>query len=331
VRRAASCEVVAVIEEQQQWIRERFPGITPRHLFMQRTGNRQGDKPYPSGTYNWMLREFSKMLKITDGKGKPVGLSHTHRFRHTKLTRLVELGLPVHVLMRYAGHATPSMSIHYVAARQEHAEQAFLATAKLRADGTHVTFSHDDHDSLHLCNRAHRFLPHGWCMLPPLQTCDKGNACLTCSVFVIDASHQSALEGQLAETTALIHRSTTAFQQRHGRPMPEDNVWLGRRGRRPARYRSCSVRSGTGRLPRLRRHRPSSGTGERQSNRQVRISLARRPVRICSRIMRMACGSSKPRALICCPSQRAMPICSSRPSPSRGRAAGICASAWSST
>jgi hypothetical protein len=219
-------EVVAVIEEQQQWIRDRCPGIVPRHLFLQRTANRQGDKPYPSGTYNWMLREFSKIVKITDSKGKPVGLSHTHRFRHTKMTRLAELGLPVHVLMRYAGHATPSMAMHYVAARQEHAEQAVLATAKLRADGTQVTFSHDHHDSLHLFNRADRFLPHGWCLLPPLQTCDKGNACLTCSVFVTDVSHQTALERQLAETEALINRSTTAFQERHGRPMPEDNVWL---------------------------------------------------------------------------------------------------------
>ncbi|MEU0836980.1 hypothetical protein [Streptomyces sp. NPDC005969] len=118
------------------------------------------------------------------------------------------------------------MTMHYVAARQGHAEQAFLATAKLRADGTRVVFSHDDHDSLHLFNRADRFLPHGWCLLPPLQTCDKGNACLTCSVFVTDASHQPSLERQLVETQALIDRATTAFQERHGRPMPEDNVWL---------------------------------------------------------------------------------------------------------
>jgi len=222
-------EVVAVIEEQRQWIREHLPGITPRHLFLQRTGNRQGDKPYPPGTYAWMLRQFSKVAQITDSKGRTVGLSHTHRFRHTKLTRLAELGLPVHVLMRYAGHATPSMTMHYIAARQEHAEQAFLATAKLKADGTHVVFSRDDHDSLHLFNRADRFLPHGWCLLPPLQTCDKGNACLTCSVFVTDASHQPALQRQLAETEALIDRATTAFEQRHGHPMPDDNVWLRQR------------------------------------------------------------------------------------------------------
>jgi integrase len=41
------------------------------------------------------------------------------------LTRLAELGLPVHVLQRYAGHANPTMSMHYVGQREEHAEQAF--------------------------------------------------------------------------------------------------------------------------------------------------------------------------------------------------------------
>jgi hypothetical protein len=120
-------EVAAVIEEQQQWIREQFPNIEPRYLFTQRISNLAGAKPYSSGTYSRALRNFSDIVQIRDSKGRPVKLSHTHRFRHTKLTRLAELGLPVHVLMRYAGHATPTMSMHYIAARQEHAEQAFLA------------------------------------------------------------------------------------------------------------------------------------------------------------------------------------------------------------
>jgi len=107
-----------------------------------------------------MLREFSNIVKITDSAGRPVQLSHTHRFRHTKLTRLAELGLPVHVLQRYAGHCTPTMSMHYVARRDEHAEQAFLATRKFKADGTRVALSQEDHDALHLLDRADRFLPH---------------------------------------------------------------------------------------------------------------------------------------------------------------------------
>lgn len=222
-------EVTAIIQEQRNWVRDRFPTLAPRHLFLRLLGNRLGDKPYPSGTYAWRLRQFSDLVQITDSKGRPVRLSHTHRFRHTRLTRLAELGLPIHVLQRYAGHATPTMSMHYIAQREEHAELAFLATVKLRSDGTRVQFSREDHDSMHLFERADRFLPHGWCLLPPLQTCGKGNACLTCSVFVTDAGHQATLQRQLDHTEQLIARATDEFHQRHGIPMPEDNVWLAHR------------------------------------------------------------------------------------------------------
>ena len=52
---------------------------------------------------------------------------------------------------------------------------------------------------------------------------------MTCSVFVTDQTHQQALERHLADTAALIERATADFQQRHGRPMPADNVWLAQR------------------------------------------------------------------------------------------------------
>jgi len=222
-----------------------------------------------------VLREFSDLVQITDSKSRPVRLSHTHRFRHTKLTRLAELGLPVHVLQRYAGHATPTMTMHYIAARQEHAEQAFLATAKLRADGTPLQFSRDNHDSLHLFQRTDRFLPNGWCLLPPLQSCEKGNACLTCSVFVIDATHRSVLQRQLQQTTELILRTTAAFEQRHGQPMPADNVWLAHRqaehaaltrpdqARRPPRWPAPAARATPAGPP-----HPPAEPAQRQHRRQ---------------------------------------------------------------
>lgn len=222
-------EVVAVIHEQQQWVREQLPGATPTFLFIRRYRDLAGSRPPSANTYKQRLASLSALARFTDSTGRPVSLSHTHRFRHTRLTQLAELGLPAKVLQRYAGHATPTMSLHYVAHREEHAEQAFLATVKRRADGSRIEFSHEDHDSLHLFDRADRFLPNGWCTLPPLQRCDKGNACLTCSVFVTDATHRPALERQLAETTTLITRTNETFQQRHGRPMPTDNVWLAQR------------------------------------------------------------------------------------------------------
>jgi hypothetical protein len=71
------------------------------------------------------------------------------------------------------------MILQYIAQREEHAEQAFLATVKLKADGTRVAFSREDHDAMQLLGRADRILPNGWCLLPPLQACGKGNACFS--------------------------------------------------------------------------------------------------------------------------------------------------------
>ena len=127
-------ETAAVIEEQQQWLRDRFPGRDLPYLFPQRRANAHGTKP--------------------------------------------------------CGNST------------------------------------EDHDALHLLDRADRFLPNGYCLLPPLQKCEKGNACLTCSVFVTDDSHLAVLQRQLEETAELIERTTARFLERHGRPMPEGNVWL---------------------------------------------------------------------------------------------------------
>jgi integrase len=223
-------EVVAVINEQRAAVQSRYPSITAhRYLFPQMNANDHGDKPVSRGNYARVIRNFSNLVAIKDSTGRAVKLIRTHRFRHTRLTRLAELGLPVHVLQRYAGHANPTMSMHYVAQREEHAEQAFLATRKFKADGTAVMLSREDHDGMHLFDRADRLLPHGYCLLPPLQTCNKGNACLTFSVFVTDTSYLDNIQRQLDETTALIERTSKQFLTRHGKPMPDDNVWLTQR------------------------------------------------------------------------------------------------------
>jgi hypothetical protein len=155
-------EVIAVIEEQQQAVRDRYPGSTPRYLFAQRNANANGDKPFSRSSYGQALLRFSELVDIKDSHRRAVGLSRTHRLGHTRFTGLAELGLPIHVLQRYAGHTTATMTMHYIAQREEHAEQAFLATRKFKADGTAVKFSREDHDGMHLFGRADRFLPHGY-------------------------------------------------------------------------------------------------------------------------------------------------------------------------
>ena len=134
-----------------------------------------------------------------------------------------------------------------------------------------MTFSREDHDAIHLLGRADRILPNGWCLLPPRQSCRKGNACLTCAVFVTDHSHQQALERQLADTKALIGKARDYFQARHGLPMPGDNVWL---AQRQAEHDA---------LARVRRHEDHPRPGSPGRRMPVRAAAGPVPVTIGTR------------------------------------------------
>jgi hypothetical protein len=83
---------------------------------------------------------------------------------------------------------------------------------------------------LQLDQRTDRILPNGWCLLPPRQACDRGNACLTCDKFATDATFLPELRQQKDRTLQLIDQRQQAFQARTGTPMSEDNIWL--QGRR---------------------------------------------------------------------------------------------------
>ncbi|WP_231158519.1 tyrosine-type recombinase/integrase [Streptomyces sp. CNZ748] len=222
-----------IIRLQQKWAREFIAaqgapeGTDPRYLFLQTKNNRLGKRPYASATFHSRLGALTEKLTITDSVGRPVKISKTHTFRHTRATDLINAGVPIHVVMRYLGHVTPAMTMHYAKTLAVTAEREFLRYKKVTADGRTAEVNPSDlYDLLHLDQRADRVLPNGWCMLPPRQVCSKGNACLTCDKFVTDASHRDELQHQLGQTEVLIARRQTQFAARHGEPMGEDNVWL---------------------------------------------------------------------------------------------------------
>ncbi|MFE5604132.1 tyrosine-type recombinase/integrase [Streptomyces coelicoflavus] len=226
-------EIVDIIRLQQQWAREFVTaqgapaGTEPRYLFLQTKNNPLGKRPYASATFHSRLGELTRALAISDSVGRPVTISKTHTFRHTRATDLINAGVPIHVVMRYLGHVTPAMTMHYAKTLAVTAEREFLRYKKVTADGRAAEVDPSDlYDLLHLDQRADRVLPNGWCMLPPRQVCSKGNACLTCDKFVTDASHRDELQHQLDQSEALIARRQTQFTARHGEPMGEDNVWL---------------------------------------------------------------------------------------------------------
>jgi hypothetical protein len=145
----------------------------------------------------------------------------------TKATSLINAGVPLHVVMRYMGHLSPAMTMHYAQTLSQTHEREFLRFKKVTADGREYEGDPQDlFDRLQLDRRTDRILPNGWCLLPPRQACTKGNACLSCTKFVTDETFRPSLSHQLAETGQLITRRQAEHQQRYGHPMTSDNVWL---------------------------------------------------------------------------------------------------------
>lgn len=229
-------EVVAIIREQQQWADRYFaehgaPGTTPKYLFLAAQMNRNGDRPYTDRTLRSLLTELAVRLDVRDSTGALVDFHRTHRFRHTVATSLLNAGVPLHVLQRYLGHLTPTMTMTYAQTLQSTAEAEFLRYRKITADAGDLEIDPRDlYDMLELDRRTDRILPNGWCLLPPRQVCTRGNACLTCDKFATDATFLPELQTQQARTGQLIEERRAAFQSRTGREMSKDNVWFaGRR------------------------------------------------------------------------------------------------------
>ena len=127
------------------------------------------------------------------------------------------------------------MTMHYAQTLAETHEAEFLRYRKLTADARELEIGADDlYDMLQLDQRTDRILPNGWCLLPPRQYCDRGNACLTCDKFTTDASFLPELRQQKDKTLHLIGQRQEAFRARTGTAMSEDNIWLQGRRREAA-------------------------------------------------------------------------------------------------
>jgi integrase len=219
--------VVNVITEQQTWLTANHPDLTPKYLFIGVKQNLAGRRPRPYATYNASLAKLDALHGLTDAAGNPLRFSQTHRLRHTRATELLNDGVPIHVVQRYLGHKSPEMTLRYAATLAATAEAEFLKHKKIGAHGVDIAISPTDIlDMTQLSQRTDRVLPNGVCLLPPLKTCDKGNACLSCGHFATDASHADELRDQHAKTTALITIRRDQYRARTGRELTDDNVWI---------------------------------------------------------------------------------------------------------
>ena len=230
-------EVVAIVRAQQQWVHDHVRALLrdpdappPRYLFVAISRNNLGRHSYPKTTVTRRLKQLGELADIRDSQGCRPPLSNVHRFRHTRATSLINAGVPVHVVQRYLGHLSAEMTMRYAHTLRETHEREFLRYKKITADGADLELDPRDLFALiELGKRTDRVLPNGLCMLPPRQTCNRGNACLTCDKFTTDASYLPEHEQQLEKLSELITQRQAAFRARTGEEMTSSNVWLEQR------------------------------------------------------------------------------------------------------
>lgn len=223
--------VVDLIHEQQDWVRKHVlpspDSPAPPYLFPGLRNNHKGLKPRTYTSYSKQMSRLDQAVALTDTTGKPLKFTSTHRLRHTRATELLNSGVPVHVVQDYMGHRSPEMTMHYARTLAKTAEAEFLRARSLGAFAADLGVDRRDlYEITQLEGRVDRILPAGACLLPPAQSCDKGNACLTCPCFATDPSHTQALKEQRRSTIELIEIRNKQFNERHGQPMPETNVWM---------------------------------------------------------------------------------------------------------
>jgi hypothetical protein len=111
---------------------------------------------------------------------------------------LINAGVPLPVVQRYFGHLSPTMTMRYIQISDETQQREFLRFKKITADRRELELDPSDlYQLLELDKRADRILPNGWCLLPPRQVCQQGNACLACDKFATDRSYFGEHQQQL--------------------------------------------------------------------------------------------------------------------------------------
>lgn len=204
-----SATAAATIRAQQDDLRRRWPD-GPAVLFPASHSNPDGARPFSYATLRQRLVRWQDDIDVRDEAGQPVRVT-AHQFRHTLGTRLINQGVPQHVIQRLLGHASPQMTARYATLHDTTVRQAFNEYCQQRVNlqGERIVYdpaaaTADAEWTKHNMARVQASLPNGYCGRPPQQDCPHPNACLTCPDFQTTPAFLDIHRRQRDETRVLI-------------------------------------------------------------------------------------------------------------------------------
>jgi hypothetical protein len=157
---------------------------------------------------------------LRDEAGQPVIVTG-HQFRHTLGTRLINSGVPQHVVQKLLGHASPHMTSHYAKVHDTTIREAFdrYQAQRVNISGQRIGYDPDAPTASaewvkHNLNRVRDSLPNGYCTRPAQQDCPHPNACLTCPDFQTTPVFLQIHRRQAATNSRLIAQADANGQQR---------------------------------------------------------------------------------------------------------------------
>ncbi|CAI7726704.1 Tyrosine recombinase XerC [Bacillus altitudinis] len=209
-----SKEVALLIKMQEDQTSEIFPNSD--YLFPRKDGS-----PLKQATFREELNKLAFDQNIVDRSGN-VFRFHAHAFRHTVGTRMINNGVPQHIVQKFLGHETPEMTSRYAHIFDETLKVEFTKfKEKLVTNHGDILEldSESEVDDVNLQwfkkNINAQVLPNGYCRLPVVAgSCPHANACLDCTHFCTSKQFLPQHEEQLKHTEELLAMAKNKQWQR---------------------------------------------------------------------------------------------------------------------
>lgn len=216
-----SLDTVKIIQEQQSDLEQsncyNSPFLFPSPKF------RTQYKAIGASAFCDSLKKLIYDYDIRDMNGKLWNFT-SHQCRHTVGTRMINNDVPQHIVQRFLGHESPTMTqvyahVHDKTLKKEIAKYHDTRVVNIAGELIESTTPELDNDlDLHLLKKKvlAQSLPNGSCARPiVLGECPHANACLTCGDFRTTLEFLDQHKTQLEETEKLVQNAEEKGWKRH--------------------------------------------------------------------------------------------------------------------